>query len=52
VLDHEGNTLVPARGFDTSIKKYVAFLDAGVREFKISSAPLSGLKQETTLTKN
>ncbi len=42
LLDHNGKILAPAKGYDTSIEKYVAFLTSGINEFKISNTLLSG----------
>jgi thiol:disulfide interchange protein DsbD len=42
LLDHEGNTLAPAKGYDSSIEKYVEFLTTGIKEFKTTNSLLSG----------
>jgi thiol:disulfide interchange protein DsbD len=34
LMDHNGNSLTEAIGFESSTEKYVAFLDKGVEEFK------------------
>jgi thiol:disulfide interchange protein len=34
LLDHQGNVLVPARGFDLNIDNYILFLDQGYSAFK------------------
>jgi thiol:disulfide interchange protein len=37
LLDNSGNQLVPAVGFESSIDKYIAFLDSGLKAFKQNS---------------
>jgi len=36
ILDHDGNMLAPAYGYDTNIQKYLEFLDTGLENFRPS----------------
>jgi len=36
ILDHDGNMLAPAYGYDTNIRRYLEFLDTGLENFRPS----------------